>query len=239
MTRSTTDFTPSKGMAASGGLRVIFRGMSGSTGHGGRWRSSRAKGSNIPRCRSINGLEELTRGDLDAAILALPVGQPGIESERLIEDQFLIAVATGAERDWLNGKDPRLRMQQERLLLLEEGHCLREQALHYCQLAQVQVRQGLAATSLTTIIQMVAAGRGITLLPAICAQTEIDRRRVALIPFPEDAPSRTLGLAWRRSSARRSDYLALADLVRRSFPTAERDEADPGPGPSAGSGVPE
>jgi LysR family hydrogen peroxide-inducible transcriptional activator len=185
-------------------------------------------------------MEELTRGDLDAAVLALPIGQPGIQSEKLIEDRFLIAVEARAERDWLNSADPRLRMQQERLLLLEEGHCLREQALQYCQLAHVQAQQALAATSLTTIIQMVAAGRGITLLPEICAETEVDRRRVALIPFPEDAPSRTLGLAWRRTSARRSDYLALADLIRRSFPseTPDVDRAGPGPGPSNDHGVP-
>jgi LysR family transcriptional regulator, hydrogen peroxide-inducible genes activator len=168
-------------------------------------------------------LEELTRGDLDAAVLALPVGQAGIESERLIEDRFLIAVEARAEENWTNCTDLRLRIQEERLLLLEEGHCLREQALHYCQLAHVQARQALAATSLTTIIQMVAAGRGITLLPEICAEAEVDQRRVALIPFPDDAPSRTIGLAWRHTSVRRPDCRALAALIRQSWPARTND----------------
>ncbi|WP_114943240.1 LysR substrate-binding domain-containing protein [Microvirga calopogonii] len=158
-------------------------------------------------------VEELVRGDLDAALLALPIPQPQVETMALFDDRFLIAVQSQAAKGWAGG-DLRARMEGERLLLLEEGHCLRDQALQFCHIANMQARKALGAASLTTIMQMVAAGHGITLLPELCAQTEVDRQRVALIEFPEDAPMRTVGLAWRRSSTRKSDFTALGHLIK-------------------------
>ncbi|NBJ09562.1 hydrogen peroxide-inducible genes activator [Microvirga arsenatis] len=157
-------------------------------------------------------VEELVRGELDAVLLALPVQQPQLETMPLFEDRFLVAVQSRAAQDWRGG-DLRVRIGQERLLLLEEGHCLRDQALQFCQIANMQARKALGAASLTTIMQMVAAGHGITLLPELCAKTEVDRRRVALIPFPDDPPMRLVGLAWRRTSTRKSDFLALGTLI--------------------------
>ncbi|EIM26963.1 LysR substrate-binding domain-containing protein [Microvirga lotononidis] len=158
-------------------------------------------------------VEELVRGDLDAALLALPIPQPQVETMALFDDRFLIAVQSEAAKGW-SGGDLRTRMERERLLLLEEGHCLRDQALQFCHFANMQARKALGAASLTTIMQMVAAGHGITLLPELCAQTEVDRQRVALIEFPDDAPMRKVGLAWRRSSTRKGDFRALGDLIR-------------------------
>ncbi len=158
-------------------------------------------------------LEELMRGDLDAALLALPIQQPQIETMALFEDRFLIAVQSQAARSWA-ACDLHARIGQERLLLLEEGHCLRDQALQFCHIASTQSRKSLGAASLTTIMQMVAAGHGITLLPQLCARTEVDRQRVALIEFPGEAPMRTVGLAWRRSSSRKSDFTALGSLIK-------------------------
>ncbi|MBA1155485.1 LysR substrate-binding domain-containing protein [Microvirga mediterraneensis] len=158
-------------------------------------------------------VEELVRGDLDAALLALPIPQPQVETMALFDDRFLIAVQSKAAKGWTGG-DLRARMERERLLLLEEGHCLRDQALQFCHIANMQARKALGAASLTTIMQMVAAGHGITLLPELCAQTEVDRQRVALIEFPEDAPMRKVGLAWRRSSTRKGDFTALGGLIR-------------------------
>jgi len=157
-------------------------------------------------------VEELVRGELDAVLLALPVQQPQLETMPLFEDRFLVAVQSRAAQDW-GACDLRARIGQERLLLLEEGHCLRDQALQFCQIANMQARKALGAASLTTIMQMVAAGHGITLLPELCAKTEVDRRRVALIPFPDDPPMRLVGLAWRRTSTRKSDFLALGTLI--------------------------
>ena len=158
-------------------------------------------------------VEELIRGELDAVLVALPVESPQLATMPLFEDRFLIAVQSQAAPDWTTG-DMRARIGQERLLLLEEGHCLRDQALQFCQIANMQARKALGAASLTTIMQMVAAGHGITLLPELCAKTEVDRQRVALIAFPDEAPMRVVGLAWRRSSSRTSDFMALGELIK-------------------------
>ena len=171
-------------------------------------------------------VEELVRGDLDAALLALPIQQSQVETMALFEDRFLFAVQSQAARGWASG-DLRSRIGQERLLLLEEGHCLRDQALQFCHIANMQARKALGAASLTTIMQMVAAGHGITLLPELCAQTEVDRQRVALIEFPEEAPMRTVGLAWRRTSSRKNDFMALGTLIKGIKQPDSGNPADP------------
>jgi LysR family hydrogen peroxide-inducible transcriptional activator len=157
-------------------------------------------------------LDELRRGDLDAVVAALPVG-PDLETLPLRDDPFLVAVATSDAGAWARETDPRARLSRERLLLLEEGHCLRDQAIQYCGLPEPQTRRALAAASLATIMSMVAAGHGVTLLPRLCA-AEARRPGVALVPFPSAPPRRHLALAWRRSSARRRDFEALAELMR-------------------------
>jgi len=159
-------------------------------------------------------VDELLRGDLDAALIALPAPGAQLEEMSLFDDRFLIAVQAQAAEQW-DAKDLHERIGQERLLLLEEGHCLRDQALHFCHIANMQARKALGAASLTTIMQMVAAGHGITLLPELCAAAEVDRQRVALIPFPDDPPMRTLGLVWRKTSGRKKDFTALGDLIRQ------------------------
>jgi len=157
---------------------------------------------------------ELLRGDLDAVLIAMPVPNAQLEGVPLFDDRFLIAVQAQAADQW-QATDLHERIGRERLLLLEEGHCLRDQALHFCHIANMQARKALGAASLTTIMQMVAAGHGITLLPELCATAEVDRRRVALIPFSDDPPMRTLGLVWRRASGRKKDFTALGDLIKK------------------------
>lgn len=158
-------------------------------------------------------VDELLRGELEAILIALPVQNAQLEAAPLFEDRFLVAVQAQAADRW-ESKDFLEWIGQERLLLLEEGHCLRDQALHYCQIANMQARKSLGAASLTTIMQMVAAGHGITLLPELCAEAEVDRQRVTLIPFPNDPPKRTLGLVWRKASGRKKDFSALKDLIK-------------------------
>lgn len=160
-------------------------------------------------------VEELVRGDLDLVLLALPVARRQLETMPLFDDRFMVAVQAKAARDW-TPDNLHARLAQERLLLLEEGHCLRDQALQFCHVANVQTRKALGAASLTTIMQMVAAGHGVTLLPELCAEAEVDRRRVALIRFPDDPPMRTIGLAWRKTSGRRADFTAFGELVRKT-----------------------
>lgn len=174
-------------------------------------------------------VEELVRGDLDAALLALPVPHSQLESMALFDDRFLIAVQAQAAAGW-SPDNLHTRMMRERLLLLEEGHCLRDQALQFCQIANVQARKALGAASLTTIMQMVAAGHGITLLPELCAAAEVDRQRIALIQFPDEPPKRTIGLAWRRTSSRKADFAALGGLIRELRGAEQGGENPPAPG---------
>ncbi len=107
------------------------------------------------------------------------------------------------------------------LLLLEDGHCLRDQALAFCATSRVKqnaeaASAGFAASSLSTVMQMVAGGFGITLIPQIAAEVEGRDTRIRLLQMAEPQPSRTIGLVFRRSSPRQTDFAALAELVKAS-----------------------
>jgi LysR family hydrogen peroxide-inducible transcriptional activator len=146
-------------------------------------------------------LRQLREGRLDAGILALPIHDDQLHTEFLFEEQFLLAVPENhelARRTTLKLGD----LADESLLLLEEGHCLRDQALDVCQLAGAIEKVGFRATSLETLRQMVAANVGITLLPSLSVQPPIAQSdNVHLLPFRGQAPSRRIAMAWRKSSA--------------------------------------
>jgi LysR family hydrogen peroxide-inducible transcriptional activator len=157
-------------------------------------------------------LEELTHGKLDAVMLALPVEGAEIENIRLFDDPFLLAVPAAdprPERVRVNADD----IDQERLILLEEGHCLRDQALAYCATVRRDAAVGLGATSLMTVMQMVANGYGVTLVPKVAVDAEVRDNRVKLLRFAAPEPKRTIGLAWRRTSPRKDDFVALGQMV--------------------------
>lgn len=164
-------------------------------------------------------LEELVRGELDGVMLALPVEGADIETLRLFDDPFLLAVPAADERP-LRGRVDIADVDQGRLILLEEGHCLRDQALAFCATPRRDMPAGLGATSLATVMQMVANGYGITLLPVVAAEIEVRDDRVKLLHFAEPQPARTIGLAWRRTSPRRKDFAALGDIVMKALGTA-------------------
>ncbi len=155
-------------------------------------------------------IEELHRGALDVIMLALPVTDAEIETVRLFDDPFLLAVPSTDNRP----ESVRVRQHDidtKRLILLEEGHCLRDQALALC--ASIRRDAALGATSLATVMQMVANGYGITLLPRVAVDVELRDDRVKLLRFREPAPGRVVGLAWRRTSPRKADFVALGQLV--------------------------
>ena len=104
-------------------------------------------------------------------------------------------------------------IDQRRLILLEEGHCLRDQALAYCAAARHEMPLSLGATSLTTVMQMVANGYGVTLVPEVAVDVEVRDERVKLLRFAAPEPGRTIGLAWRRTSPRKADFFALGQIV--------------------------
>lgn len=165
-------------------------------------------------------VDELVDGQLDVLLLALPVEHPEIVSEALFEDRFLLAAPrgwrSGAETPEMSAHEKRASDEQlegGRLLLLEEGHCLRDQALAFCQLRQIDTLETFGASSLSTIVQMVSNGMGLTLLPEISLGVEAKHGDIKVIPFEAPEPSRTVGLAWRASSPRRSDFEALGAMV--------------------------
>lgn len=162
-------------------------------------------------------LDELTRGTLDVVMLALPAGDPEFETLRLFHDQFVLAVPASDKR----AETARVRadaIDQKQLILLEEGHCLRDQALSFCSTSRGDV--SLGATSLTTVMQMVANGYGITLLPRVAVDVEVRDERVKLLRFADPAPGRSIGLAWRRTSPRKVDFIALGDVITETLGAA-------------------
>jgi LysR family hydrogen peroxide-inducible transcriptional activator len=157
-------------------------------------------------------IEELVAGKLDAIMLALPLPDAEIETMRLFDDAFLLAVPAGDPLPRSARVNPR-EIDQQRLILLEEGHCLRDQALAYCATARTQMPLRLGATSLATVMQMVANGYGVTLVPEVAVDVEVRDERVKLLRFTAPEPGRTIGLGWRRTSPRKADFLALGEIA--------------------------
>jgi LysR family transcriptional regulator, hydrogen peroxide-inducible genes activator len=157
-------------------------------------------------------LEELVDGDLDLALLALPVEHPGVETLPLFKDRFLLALPASRSL----AKSPRATpdlLREDRLLLLEEGHCLRDQALAFCHLRRVESIDTFGASSLSTIVQMVANGLGLTLLPELSLELEVKRADVRVMRFANPEPQRIVGLAWRASSPGKHEFAALGELI--------------------------
>jgi LysR family transcriptional regulator, hydrogen peroxide-inducible genes activator len=157
-------------------------------------------------------LEELAGGDLDTVMLALPAEGGDVETLPLFDDRFLLAVPA-TDPPPAHRRVAAAEVEQHRLILLEEGHCLRDQALAFCQAPRGDRPARLGATSLATVMQMVANGYGVTLLPEIAAGVEASDTRVELLRFVEPQPARTIGLAWRRTSPRKRDFAALGEIV--------------------------
>ena len=105
-------------------------------------------------------------------------------------------------------------IDQDRLILLEEGHCLRDQAVAYCAGARRNMGLSLGATSLATVMQMVANGYGVTLVPRVALDVEVRDARVKLLRFAAPEPARSIGLVWRRTSPRKADFVALGEIVK-------------------------
>lgn len=163
--------------------------------------------------------EKLAAGELDAALVALPAGDDdALEGTPLFHDPFLLV----AHRSHPLARRRRLQMGDLTdgvLLLLEEGHCLRAQALEVCRLAGARDSATFRASSLGTLVQMVANGIGITLLPRLAVEVELRGcDELTAVPFTDPAPRRTVGLVWRAGSARREECLLLAEAIRRGLP---------------------
>jgi len=160
-------------------------------------------------------IEKLSAGQIDLGILALPVNMDGLEARQLYVEPFTLAVP--AQHRLAKKKEVKVEdLKDETLLLLEDGHCLRDQALDVCSGVGVQEKQDFRATSLETLRQMVATGAGVTLLPELASRNSHGSARdVILRPFAEPKPLRYIGAIWRKTTARRPAIDAVCDQIEK------------------------
>jgi LysR family transcriptional regulator, hydrogen peroxide-inducible genes activator len=158
-------------------------------------------------------LEKIHSGDIDVGVLALPVEGDGLASRKLYDEDFNVALPENhrlARQATVRIAD----LEDESLLLLEEGHCLRDQALEVCSRISIHERQDFRATSLETLRQMVAAGAGVTLMPELASRGAYGNARgVVIRPLVRPTPHRQIGAVWRKSSARLAAIQAFCDVV--------------------------
>ena len=169
--------------------------------------------------KTDNLIGQLKQGQIDAALLALPVKQDFLVSEKLFDDEFKLAVATDnplAKKSVIAPDE----LCHQQLLLLDEGHCLRDQALQICKLNGAEEQQDVRATGLETLRQMVRAGTGITFMPNIAINEA--EKGIRYIPFTEPVPKRTIGLVWRKTSVRTELMEQLIEHISEAVNHAEK-----------------
>lgn len=159
-------------------------------------------------------VRQLREGQLDVAVLAVPVDAPGLHEELLFGEDFVLAVPAGHALG-AGGPVSTAALVGESILLLDEGHCLRDHALSVCQLAGADERAGFRATSLETLRQMVASGAGVTLLPRLAVSPPVpESADIDLVELAPPAPGRRIGMYWRSSSPLHEILPRLADAFR-------------------------
>jgi LysR family hydrogen peroxide-inducible transcriptional activator len=158
-------------------------------------------------------IRELAEGRLDTAIVALPVSEPSLTEVALFAENFLL-VRPGEDEGTPVPSSEMLR--EMKLLLLEEGHCFRDQALSFCNKQSSLPREVLDASSLSTLVQMVRAGMGVTLIPEMAMAVETRSASVSVARFRDPQPSRTIGMIWRKTSPLAGKLLQISEVVCHS-----------------------
>jgi LysR family hydrogen peroxide-inducible transcriptional activator len=156
-------------------------------------------------------IEDLSGGLLDFAVVALPISEPKLREFALFEEEF--ALVRSKEDAKKPIPSPKL-LKTMRLLLLEEGHCFRDQALSVCQISKVRPRQLMEGSSLSTLVQMVGAGMGVTLIPEIAINLEARSSDVSIVLFPKPAPQRTIGMVWRTTNPLSVQLTQIGEIIR-------------------------
>jgi LysR family hydrogen peroxide-inducible transcriptional activator len=155
-------------------------------------------------------VNDLMEGRLDVAIVALPISEPSLIEHPLFNEEFVLV------RPLADGAKPVPRpeiLREMRLLLLEEGHCFREQALSFCRMSSAVPRDLMEGSSLATLVQMVGAGIGVTLIPQMAVAIEAQTAPVSIARLPEPRPSRTIGLVWRKTNPLGRHYSGVIDII--------------------------
>ena len=159
-------------------------------------------------------VHELLQGQLDTAIVALPVAEPALIETPLFSETFvLVRPDSDAQKPVPAGDE----LRNMRLLLLEEGHCFRDQTLAFCNAPSAVPRDGLDGSSLSTLVQMVGAGIGVTIIPEMAVDVETRSANVCCSRFEHPQPERTIGMIWRKSSPLGDAFAEVAEVVRLSF----------------------
>ena len=156
-------------------------------------------------------IEQLLDSELDVALLALPTSEPAVREFALFEERFVLVRPKADSGKPVPGPD---KLRQMRLLLLEEGHCFRDQALSYCKMGRAPAHQVMEGSSLSTLVQMVGAGLGVTLIPEMAVAMETRSADVSFARLPPPGPSRTLGLVWRKSSPLAVQLMQIGAIIR-------------------------
>ena len=158
-------------------------------------------------------VQELAVGQLDAAIVALPLSEPTLTEVALFSERFVL-VRAGTDAG-LPVPD-RQSLREMRLLLLEEGHCFRDQALAFCNVGALRPRELLEGSSLSTLVQMVGAGIGVTLIPEMAVPVETRSATVSIARFPQPEPQRTIGMVWRKTNPLAKQLMQIAEVVGKA-----------------------
>ena len=176
-------------------------------------------------------IQELSEGRLDTAIVALPVSEPSLTEAALFSENFLLVRPRKDEGTPVPSHES---LREMRLLLLEEGHCFRDQALSFCKSqssgSREIPREMLDANSLSTLVQMVSAGIGVTLIPEMAVAVETRSAAVSVARFKNPQPSRTIGMVWRKTSPLARQLLQISEVVCLAAGKANRRQAN-GPPP--------
>lgn len=158
-------------------------------------------------------IDELLAGRLDTAIVALPIAEPTLHNEALFDEEFVLVRALNDEgKPVPNAK----KLRDMRLLLLEEGHCFRDQALSYCKMSSAPPRDLMEGSSLSTLVQMVGAGIGVTLIPEMAIPIDTRSADVSVARLPAPRPTRRIGMVWRKSNPLSNQLKHIASTVRRA-----------------------
>ncbi|MFC3181892.1 hydrogen peroxide-inducible genes activator [Cypionkella sinensis] len=158
-------------------------------------------------------LTELAEGRLDTAIVALPISEPSLTEMPLFSEDFVLIRPAEDEGKPVPSRE---RLREMRLLLLEEGHCFRDQALSFCNMSAAPPRELLDGSSLSTLVQMVSAGIGVTLIPEMAMAVETRSAAVSVARFGDPKPQRMVGMVWRKTSPLAKQLAQVAELVRVS-----------------------
>lgn len=173
--------------------------------------------------------EDLISGGLDVAVMALPASEPSLQHHPLFDEEFVLVRPLADQNRPPPGVES---LRAMRLLLLEEGHCFRDQALAFCNMAPGLAQDPMEGSSLATLVRMVGAGMGVTLIPEMAIAAETSAVEVSIARLAEPRPARSIGLVWRRTNPLAQHFIEIGEIVREEHAMLRRRDGDANPLPT-------